>query len=58
VTVIAVGYGGEVGTLPEDLQERELSPRTRKSFGEFVFADKFGTPLQIEGTPADSTETK
>ena len=58
VTVIAIGYGGEIESLPEDLQQRELTPRTRKPFAEFVFADKFGTPLQLEGTPADTTSTQ
>lgn len=55
VTVLALGYGGDVTSLPEDLQERELSPRVRKPFAEFVYADKFGTPLQLDVTAPDST---
>ncbi len=45
VTVIAVGYIGEVGTLPEKLQERELAKRSRKPLAEFVFEGLWRKPL-------------
>ncbi|MDJ0732387.1 MAG: nitroreductase family protein [Crocosphaera sp.] len=37
VAAIAVGYPGNVNQLEEDLQQRELSPRSRKPFTDFVF---------------------
>ena len=45
VTGIAIGYQGNVSTLPESLRERELAPRSRKSLREFVFSEIWG------GTP-------
>jgi nitroreductase len=36
VTVIAVGFQGDAGQLPEDLKLRELQPRKRKEIREFV----------------------
>ncbi len=44
VTGIAVGYPGDPDTLPDDLREMELAPRTRRPFAEFVFADGWGNP--------------
>ncbi|WP_107668407.1 nitroreductase family protein [Cyanothece sp. BG0011] len=37
VAAIAVGYPGNVEQLEEDLQQRQLSPRSRKPFTDFVF---------------------
>jgi nitroreductase len=42
VAVIAVGYPGDPARLPDDLRERELAPRTRKSLQDFVFAGRWG----------------
>ena len=42
VTGIAVGYAGDPDTLPDDLREMELGARTRRPFGEFIFADSWG----------------
>ncbi|GJL60609.1 MAG: hypothetical protein NPIRA03_34660 [Nitrospirales bacterium] len=42
VTGIAIGYQGEVSTLPEALRERELAPRSRKPLREFVFSETWG----------------
>lgn len=42
LTMIAVGYPGEVDDLPESLRARETSPRTRKTLSSFVFCDKWG----------------
>jgi nitroreductase len=36
VVVIAVGFQGDAGQLPEDLKLRELQPRKRKTISEFV----------------------
>lgn len=38
VAAMAMGYPGEVDTLPEKLRERELAPRTRKPLTEMVMA--------------------
>jgi len=38
VEAVALGYLGELQTLPEKLQQRELAPRTRKPLEEFVFS--------------------
>jgi nitroreductase len=46
LTVIAIGYQGNVEDLPEELRERELAPRTRKSLEDFVFADRWEQPLR------------
>lgn len=42
VTAIAIGYGGDPDTLPEDLRTRELAPRTRKPLKSFVFNNFWG----------------
>ena len=42
VAAIAIGYPGELEILPESLQERELSPRSRKPMNSFVFAGEWG----------------
>ncbi|HEY9707420.1 MAG TPA: nitroreductase family protein [Oculatellaceae cyanobacterium] len=42
VTAIALGYLGDPQTLPEQLRERELAPRTRKPLAEFVFTGSWG----------------
>jgi nitroreductase len=47
VSVIALGYPGEVDTLPEALREREMSQRQRKPLEEFVFSGTWGNPASI-----------
>ncbi len=42
VAAMAVGYSGDPASLPDDLRERELAPRSRKPFQEFVFAARWG----------------
>ncbi len=37
--VTALGHLGDVDTLPEGLQEQEVSPRQRKPLGEIVFVE-------------------
>lgn len=41
VAAIALGYLGDPNILSEKLQERESSPRTRKSLEAFVFTGKW-----------------
>lgn len=42
VAAIALGYGAEVETLPENLQQRELAPRVRKPLESFTFTGSWG----------------
>lgn len=37
IAMIAIGYMGALNDLPEELQEKEKAPRTRKPLSEFVF---------------------
>ena len=48
VTMIAIGYPGDPGSLPEDLRKREIEPRHRKPIREFVFRGKFGKEAGFE----------
>ena len=45
--MIALGYLGDLGTLPEKLRERELSPRDRKPLTEFVYTGRWGSPSSV-----------
>jgi nitroreductase len=47
LTVIAAGYVGEPGSLPEKLKQRELQERKRKELHEILFSVKFGEPAKI-----------
>jgi nitroreductase len=42
VAGIVLGYPGDPATLPEELQQRELAPRTRKPCESFVFQGAWG----------------
>jgi nitroreductase len=44
LTMMAVGYPGSPETLPDDLRERELAPRSRKVLTEFVFEGRWAAP--------------
>ena len=47
LTALAIGYLGDPSTLPENLRERDLAPRTRKNLSEFVFEGRFGEAAAI-----------
>jgi nitroreductase len=47
MAMIAIGYRGDVQTLSEELQNRDLAIRNRKSLKEFVFTDSWGKPSPI-----------
>lgn len=47
LTAVAIGYLGDPGLLTGRNYDKELEPRVRKDFSEFVFAGKFGMPLDI-----------
>jgi nitroreductase len=42
VAGIVLGYPGDPATLPEDLRQRELAPRTRNPLESFVFQGAWG----------------
>jgi nitroreductase len=49
VSVIALGYPGEVDSLPEPMREREMAQRNRKPLEQFVFSGTWGHPASIVG---------
>ncbi len=42
ICVLAIGYRDRPDSLPVDLRDRELAPRSRKSLDELVFKDTWG----------------
>jgi nitroreductase len=46
VTMIAVGYPGDLASLPDRLRERELQPRSRRPISEWTFSGRWGEPLR------------
>jgi hypothetical protein len=44
VVVFAIGYADQPMVLPEDLQKRELAPRSRKPLKDFVYTEQWGAP--------------
>jgi nitroreductase len=44
IAALALGYAGDPDSLPDDLRERELAPRTRKQLAEFVYEGSWGRP--------------
>lgn len=46
VTMIAVGYPGDLAPLPDRLRERELQPRSRRPISEWTFSGQWGEPLR------------
>lgn len=47
VTGLAIGYSGDPSSLPEEIRERELAPRSRKTLQEFVFSKTWGETPDI-----------
>ncbi len=47
VAAMALGYPGEMDSLPEKLRERELAPRTRKPLEQFVFSGRWGNAARV-----------
>lgn len=45
VAAIALGYDDDPETLPEDFQDAERAPRSRKDHGDIFFNGHFGTAL-------------
>jgi nitroreductase len=44
VAALVLGYLGDPATLPPDIQQRELTPSTRKPLRDFVFSSRWGNP--------------
>jgi nitroreductase len=51
VSVIALGYPGNLDSLTEKLRQRETAQRHRKPIETFVFSGAFGHPASIAGSP-------
>ena len=52
VTVVAVGWVARPEDLPSDnLRQRELAPRSRRSIGEFAFAGQWANSASIASHP-------
>ena len=51
VAAIAIGYAGDPASLPDELRQRELEPRSRKPLSEFVMSGTWGntSPLVPSG---------
>lgn len=47
LTVFAIGYPGDLSLLDDFNQKRELEPRERIAFHEFVFSTRFGNPSSL-----------
>jgi len=47
VSVMALGYPGEVESLPDQFRAREMEQRRRKPLEEFVFSGTWGHPASI-----------
>ena len=52
VVLFAVGYADRPENLPDDLRQREESPRSRKPLEDLVYTEAWGTPSRLIGTPA------
>lgn len=53
VCVLAIGYRGDPGALPEDMRDGESAPRTRKPLSDMVFSTKWGHTSPVVGEPAE-----
>lgn len=47
ITGLAIGYAADAETLSKEMRERDLTPRTRRPLGEFVFGGSWATPSRI-----------
>lgn len=43
LTGLAIGYASEPDDLPENLKQRDLTPRQRKPLSEFIFSGQWGS---------------
>jgi nitroreductase len=45
VAMMAIGFPGDPESLPGELREREMAPRSRKKVDEMVFSGEFGSSI-------------
>ena len=48
-TALAIGYEADPAQLPEELRERDTTPRQRKPLSQFVFSGKWGQTAALVG---------
>jgi nitroreductase len=47
LTAMAIGYVAEPGAAPEEFQQRDVAPRSRKPLEQFVFTGRWGEPASV-----------
>jgi nitroreductase len=47
VTALAIGYAADPSTLPDELKDRDSTPRSRNPLGEFVFSGTWGSSAPV-----------
>ena len=47
VTGLAIGYAADPATLPDELRERDSSPRDRQSLAQFVYSGRWDHPAPL-----------
>ncbi len=47
LTGLAIGYAVAPQNVPENMKDRDLTPRQRKPLAEFVFGDKWGEAAEV-----------
>ena len=50
-TALAIGYKADPALMPDDLKERDLTPRQRKPLKDFVFANQWGKTSPLVTKP-------
>ena len=50
-TAMAIGYKADPALMPDDLKERDLTPRQRKPLKDFVFANQWGKTSPLVAKP-------
>jgi nitroreductase len=47
LTALAIGYAGDPNTAPENIRQRDLTPRTRKPLRDFIFSGEWGKTSKL-----------
>jgi len=47
IAALVIGYPGDPQSLPDNLRERELAPRSRKPLKDFVMSGQWGNPASF-----------
>lgn len=51
VSIIVLGYAGDIAELPENLRQREEKPRQRLPLEQLVYTGRFGQSTDLAATP-------